>query len=120
MPQPFDMIRDCPVHKDCTIRFDGRTYAVPFRYVGQRLEARGCAQVVQIVDSKQGQIVGQYPRHTDSRVLIDPACYEGDSTPTVARPTPLGKRSQALQQIMGQTPQVRSMDLYAMLAGVSR
>jgi hypothetical protein len=120
MPQPFDVIRHCPVHKDCTIRFDGRTYAVPFRYVGQRLEARGCAQAIEIVDPKRGKIVQQYPRHTESRLLIDQSCYEGDSTNTVARPKPLGKLSQTLQQVMDQTPHVRSMDLYAMLAEVSR
>ena len=120
LPQPFDVIRDCPVHKDCTIRFEGRTYAVPFRYVGQRLEARGCAQVVQIVDPKRGQIVQEYPRGTDSRVLIDQHCYEGDTTDAVIRPKPLGKISRALQMIMDQTPQVRSVDLYAKLAEVSR
>lgn len=120
IPEPFDVIRDCPVHKDCTIRFDGRTYAVPFRYVGQRLEVRGCAQVVQIVDRHEGKIVQQYPRQTESRILIDQGCYEGDSTQTVVRPKPLGKLSQTLQQMMEQTPQVRSMDLYAMLAEVSR
>ena len=120
MPQPFDVIRTCPVHKDCTIRFDGRTYAVPFRYMNQRLEVRGCAEVIQIVDSNQGKLVQAYPRYTESRLLIDQDCYEGDSTTTVARPKPLGKMSKALQQIMEQTPQVRSMDLYAMLAEVSR
>ena len=120
MPQPFDCLRDCPVHKDCTIRFDGRTYAVPFRYMGQRLEARGCATMIQIVDPKQGKIVQEYPRHTESRVLIDQACYEGESTATVAKPKPLGKMSRKLQAIMDQIPQVRSMQIYTMLAEVSR
>ncbi len=30
LPEPFDLIKHCDVHKDCTIRFEGRTYVVPF------------------------------------------------------------------------------------------
>lgn len=33
LPEPFDLIRSCPVHKDATIRFEGRTYTVPFEYI---------------------------------------------------------------------------------------
>lgn len=120
LPQPFDLIRTCQVHKDCTVRFEGRTYTVPFRYLQQRLEVRGCADVVQIVDPQLGQIVQEYPRQTDARILIDQTCYEGDATPTVARPTPLGKVSVALQQMMEHPPHVRAMDVYAQLAAVSR
>ena len=120
LPQPFDLIRTCPVYKDCTVRFEGRTYTVPFRYLQQRVEVRGCADVVQIMDPRLGTIIQQYPRQTKARILIDQACYEGAATLTVARPTPLGKLSVALQRIMEDPPHVRSMEVYARLAEVSR
>ena len=31
MPEPFDLIKQAPVYKDCTIRFEGKTLSVPFR-----------------------------------------------------------------------------------------
>lgn len=120
LPQPFDLIRTCPVHKDSTVRFEGRTYTVPFRYMHQRVEVRGCADVVQIVDPRLGKMIQQYPRHTEARILIDQTCYDGDATATVASPTPLGKISVALQQMMEQPPHVRAMEVYARLASVSR
>ena len=119
MPEPFDLIRDCKVHKDCTVRFEGRTYAVPFAYMDQTLEVRGCAEVVQIVDPAKGEIVQAYPRHSESRLLIDPSCYEGPSTDRVQAPKPLGRVSRALQQVMEQQPEVRPVDLYARLAEVA-
>ncbi len=33
LPESFDLIRTYSVHKDATIRFEGRTYTVPFEYV---------------------------------------------------------------------------------------
>ncbi len=120
MPEPFDLVRDCPVHKDCTIRFEGRTYAVPFQYLDRRLEARGCAHVIQVVDKKSQAIVQQYPRGTDARLLIDPSCYEGRPTATVDAPKPLGRMSKRLQKIMADEPQIRSIEIYDRLAGVAR
>lgn len=120
LPEPFDLIRDCKVYKDCTVRFEGRTYAVPFAYLDQVLEVRGCAEVVQIVDPAKGEIVQEYPRHTDRRVLLDPSCYEGPATDRVAAPKPLGRVSRALQRVMDEQPEVRSVDLYAQLAEVCR
>lgn len=120
LPEPFDLIRRCKVHKDCTIRFEGRTYTVPFAYMDQTLEVRGGAEVVQIVDSAKGEIVQQYPRHTDQRVLIDPSCYEGPATDRVQAPKPLGRVSRALQRVMDEQPEVRSVELYAQLAEVCR
>ncbi len=54
MPEPFDLIKQAQVYKDCTVRFEGKTLAVPFRYAYKTVEVRGCAQVVQIVDPKTG------------------------------------------------------------------
>ena len=30
------------VHKDCTIRFEGRTYSVPYRFANKSIEVHGC------------------------------------------------------------------------------
>jgi transposase len=29
LPEPFDLVRTAPVHKDCSVRFEGRCYVVP-------------------------------------------------------------------------------------------
>jgi transposase len=120
LPEPFDVVKTCPVHKDCSIRFEGRTYIVPFRYVGQCVEARGCAGFVQIVDRGSGEVVVQYPRGTQERLLIEPRCYEGDATERVAAPKPLGKMARKLQELAAMPVQQRPMDLYAALAEVAR
>ena len=118
LPEPFDLIRPCPVHKDCTIRFEGRTYSVPFKYAYQTVEVRGCSGFVEIADRQTGEIVKQYPRDTQQRLLLDSDCYEGDSTDLVQRPRPLGKVSRRLQELASQAVQLRSIDQYAALADV--
>ena len=118
LPEPFDLVVTRPVHKDCMVHFENHQYPVPFAYVGQRVEVRGCAEVVQIV--ADNAIVRQYPRHTDERILIDTTCYDGPSTDRVMAPTPLGKMGRRLQEIYEMPVQVRPMDLYAALAEVSR
>ena len=120
LPQPFDLIRTCPVHKDSTIRFEGRTYSVPFRYAFQSLEVRGCNGFIQIVDRHDGTIVKQYPRKTDELLLIDSACYEGKSTDRVSAPRPLGKLARRLKEISALPVQQRSIDIYAAVAEVTR
>ena len=120
LPEPFDLLRHCPVHKDCTIRFEGRTYSVPFRYVGQKVEVRGCSEIVQIVDRTTGTIVQQHPRHTRRTLVIDQACYEGSSTAQVAAPRPLGKMSRRLLELASSPVQQRSIDIYAQLAEVAQ
>ena len=30
LPEPFDLVKTAPVHKDCTVHFEGRSYVVPF------------------------------------------------------------------------------------------
>lgn len=120
LPQPFDLIRTCPVHKDCTIRFEGRTYTVPFEYVHRSVEVRGCNGFVQIVDRDDGQIVRQYPRRTKELLIVDPTCYEGTSTDTVSAPRPLGKMARKLQEIAAIPVQQRSIEIYAAVAEVAR
>lgn len=120
LPEPFDLVKQCPVHKDCTIRFEGRTYAVPFEYAYKTVEVRGCNGVVQIADRRTGQVVKEYPRKSDSLLLIDQACYEGDAALDVARPRPLGKMARRLQDLASRGVQLRSIDYYAQLAEVAR
>jgi transposase len=119
LPEPFDLIRQCPVHKDSTIRFEGRTYAVPFEYAYQAVEVRGASGVVQIVDRQSGAVVKQYPRHTDERLLVDQACYEGPSTALVAAPRPLGRIARRLEELATQGAPMRSIDFYAALASAA-
>jgi len=120
LPEPFDLIRTCPVHKDSTIRFEGRMYAVPFRYAFGQVEVRGCSGFVQIVDRQEGHVVLQYPRGTAARLLIDPTCYEGESTDRVAAPRPLGRMAKKLEAIGALPVQLRSIDIYSELAEVAQ
>jgi hypothetical protein len=112
-------VKACQVHKDCTLRFEGRTYAVPFEYVHKTLEVRGCSGFLQIVHRETGEVVKQYPRGTVERLLIDQDCYEGESD-AVASPRPLGKISRKLEEFAAEPVQLRSIEMYAQLAEVVR
>ena len=118
LPEPFDIAVTRPVHKDCMVRFEERSYPVPFQYVGQRVEVRGCVGKVQIL--AEGQVVREYERHTVERILIDPSCYEGEATDRVIPPRPLGKLGRKLQEIYELPVEQRPMDLYAALAEAAR
>lgn len=120
MPEPFDVAVRRPVYKDCTVRFENRTYPVPFAYVGDQVEVRGCDGVVQIVDRCTGTVLRSHPRGTDERILIDSTCYEGPSTETVEAPRPLGRMARKLQEIAETPVEQRPLDLYAALAEVAR
>ena len=118
---PFDLIKQAAVYKDCTIRFEGRTYAVPYRYCEQTVEVRGCSSVVQIIDPKTGDIVKQYPRKTRELLLIDQDCYEPSEqvlalASDAPRPLPLGKMARRLEEIAAQGVATRSIDFYAQIA----
>ena len=120
LPQPFDLIRTCAVHKDCTIRFEGRTYTVPFEHVHGQVEVRGCNGFIQIVDRGDGKIIRQYPRQTAQRLIVDPTCYDGKSTETVSAPKPLGKLARKLDEIAALPLEQRSIEIYAAVAEVAR
>ena len=120
LPEPFDLIKQCPVYKDCTIRFEGRTYAVPFEYVHKTVEVRGCSDTVQIVDRRTGTVLKQYPRGSEELLLIDQACYEGAATDSVKRPRPFGRMARRIQELATRPVQLRSIDFYAELAEVAR
>ncbi len=121
LPEPFDLIKQAAVHKDCTIRFEGRTYSVPYRFAGQRVEVRGCSGTIQIIDPSNGQIVKQYPRNTEQLLLIDQACYEPSSDDKehdhgLPRPLPLGRMARHIEQLANQGTATRSIDFYASIA----
>jgi transposase len=118
LPDPFDVVVTRPVYRDCTVRFEGRTYAVPFTYVGERVEVRGCAEKVQIL--AEGRVVKEYPRNTAERILLDQSCYEGTATERTQAPLPLGKMGRRLQELLELPVEKRPVDLYAALAEVAR
>jgi hypothetical protein len=103
---------------DCTLAFEGRRYSVPFGWVGQQLEVRGCARTVQVW--AEGRFVAEHARHTRERLLLDPSHYEGPSTARVAAPVPLGRMGKRLQELRALAPERRPIDLYAALAEVAR
>jgi len=118
LPEPFDLVQRRRVGLDATVRFEGRTYSVPFRLAAREVEVRGCAAVVQVW--ADGRILAQHPRHTRSRLLLDPAHYEGPGDERVAAPVPLGKMGRRLAEIAAMVPEKRPLDLYAALAEVAR
>jgi transposase len=120
LPEPFDTVKTAPVHKDCTVRFEGRTYIVPFLYAGRTVEVRGCSGSVQILDPQTAAMLISYPRQTRERILIEPACYDGPGTAEVLPPKPLGRMARKLQEIAALPVERRPMDLYAALAEVAR
>jgi transposase len=118
LPEPFDVVVMRPVHRDCTVHFEQHQYAVPFEHVGRHVEVRGCAGKVQILVG--GTLVREYPRHTQERILLDPSCYEGESTDRVLAPPPLGRMGKKLAEIYSMPVETRPLDLYAALAEVAR
>jgi transposase len=118
LPEPFDLVVTRPVGLDCLVAFEGRSYSVPFPLVTRQVEVRGCAGRVQILYG--AAIVAMHERGTRERIVIDPRHFEGDSTPEVLAPLPLGRMGRRLAEIMALEPQRRPMDLYAALAEVAR
>jgi transposase len=118
LPEPFDLVAQRRVGIDATVQFEGRTYSVPFRQVGREIEVRGCTRVVQML--ADGGVIAEHPRATRSRIVIDPAHYEGPGTERVIAPVPLGRMGRRLQEIAALVPERRPIDLYAALAGVAR
>lgn len=118
LPEPFDVVVTRRVGIDCMVSFESRQYSVPFAYVGQMVEIRGCHATVQVLaDCK---ILASHPRHTDARLVIDEQHFDGEATDRVLPPPPLGRMGLRLQQIAALEPQRRPMNLYAALAEVAR
>jgi hypothetical protein len=66
------------------------------------------------------RVIAQHPRHTERRLLVDDAHYEGPGTATVQPPTPLGRMGRRLQELAAMPVQHRPLDLYAALAEAAR
>jgi hypothetical protein len=118
LPVPFDLVATRRVGRDALVAFEGRQYSVPFTYLGREVEVRGGAGRVQILAN--ATIVAEHPRHTDSRLVIDPAHYDGPGTAAIAAPTPLGRLGRRLQELAAMPVERRPLDLYAALAEVAR
>ena len=118
LPEPFDLVGRRPVRKDCTVAFDGRSWSVPFRLVGARVEVRRCARRVQVLD--RGEVVAEHPRGGRSLIVRDLSHYEGASTNRVMAPAPLGRMGRRLEELGAMAPEERPLDLYAALAEVAR
>jgi len=118
LPEPFDVVVTRKVSKDCLVNFEGRQYSVPFEYSGQHIEVRGCCGKVQL--AAEGKIVREYPRHTVEKLVLDPSCYEGESTENVHSPAPMGKMGRRMQELMELPVEKRPLDLYAALSEVAR
>jgi transposase len=118
LPEAFDVVLTRPVGLDGLVSFEARQYSVPFAHVRTSVEVRGCANTVQFL--AHNTVVAVHPRHTAERLVIDPAHYEGASTPRVVAPPPLGRLGRRLQELAQKPVVHRSMDLYALLAEVAR
>ena len=116
--QPFDVALTRRVGIDGLVAFEGRQYHVPFTFVRQHVEVRGCAATVQIFAG--GRIVAEYERGTPERILINPAFYEGDSTAHVKAPPPLGRMGKKILELADEPVTYRSIDFYHALAEVAR
>jgi transposase len=118
LPEPFDVVVTRRVGIDCMVAFESRQYSVPFAYVGQMVEIRGCHNSVQIL--ADCRILASHPRHTEARLVIHQQHFDGTATDRVLPPPPLGKMGLRLQQIAALEPQRRPINLYAALAEVAR
>jgi transposase len=118
LPEPFDVAVQRRVATDATVRFEGRSYSVPFEHALTEVEVRGCASAVQIW--ADGRVVAAHPRGTAARNVFDPAHYEGADTERVLAPAPLGRMGRRLQELWQLAPERRPIDLYAALAEVAR
>ena len=86
----------------------------------RNVEVRGGSDSVQILDPQTAAMLISYPRHTQKRILIETACYEGPGTAQVLPPKPLGRMARKLQEIAALPVERRPVDLYAALAEVAR
>ena len=98
--------------------FEGRTYGVPYRFWKRSIEVRGCAEVVQFI--AEGQVVDEYPRHSEERLLLHPENYEHDDLAKCSAPLPLGKMGSRIQELINTPVEERPLDLYAALAEVAK
>jgi transposase len=120
--EPFDVIVARRVSREALVSFEGRQYSVPFAWVGRDVEVVGTAH--HVVVRGDGQELARHPRHTRQPLVLNPAHYEGPSTPHVVAPTPLGRRARAMVAAMTArlpAPQAvaRPLDAYVALVAAA-
>lgn len=118
LPEPFDIAVTRRVNIDCTVNFESRAYSVPFTFVGQQVEVRGCHGNVQILAG--ASIIAVHARNTPERVVLQREHFEGPGDARVLTPQPLGRMGRKLEEIAMMSPETRPLDLYAALAEVAR
>lgn len=87
----FDVVVSRRVSRDCLVSFEGRRYSVPFIWIGRDVEVLGTHS--QVVIRAGREEIARHPRRTSALLVLDPAHFEGESTPQVLAPTPLGRRA---------------------------
>ncbi len=95
LPEPFDVLVHRKVSDDCLVAFEGRSYQVPFAFVRQTVQVRGCAGIVEI-HATDGAHLASYPRGTACRLLLDQRHTQGLDSEMVLAPTPLGRIGRAI------------------------
>jgi hypothetical protein len=118
LPEPFDLVACRRVAIDATVRFEGRTYSVPFVHAGREIEVRGCVRTVQMW--AEGHCIAEHARGTRERIVLDPRHYDGPGDERVQAPVPLGRMGRRLQEIWDLPPERRPIDQYAAYAGAAR
>jgi hypothetical protein len=82
------------------------------------VEVRGCAEIY-----RRCELVAQFPRRTQCRLLVDQAHYDGPSDQRVIAPVPLGRIARAIVEPRSWessacTPATRSINTYARLVEI--
>jgi len=113
LPAVFDVSVMRPVHQDCLVNFEGRSYSAPLRFCRRQVEVRGCSGVVQLLF--EGRLIAEHPRHTRERLVIDPSHYEDAGDDRVCPPPPLGRLTRRILEIAEAEVEVRAADYYAQL-----
>ncbi|MCD6133727.1 MAG: IS21 family transposase [Deltaproteobacteria bacterium] len=117
-PEPFDVVVQRKVGIDCLVHFEGRSYSVPFQYVGDFVQVRGCVGEVQIY--KNGKLIATHSRKTKKLLIIDQSHYEGKPTEKVTSPQMLGKVTKTLLGCFDVPVEKRAIRVYEKLCEVTK
>ena len=117
-PEPFDVVVQRKVGIDCLVHFEGRSYSVPFQYVGNFVQVRGCVGEVQIY--KNGKLIATHSRKTKKLLIIDQSHYEGKPTEKVTSPQMLGKVTKTLLGCFDVPVEKRAIRVYEKLCEVTK
>lgn len=71
LPRPFDVVVSRRVAQDCTVRFEGRTYSVPFALVGQEVEIYGYAGEIDLLSKVRGELASCGITHDTTFVILE-------------------------------------------------